>query len=141
MKWNGDKYKDLMRIEMENRLEGAITVVFNRMRRLLSVSGTGVRLEGGEVVKKVKGGSRGRGKTVYGAFPSRPGESPHKQTGELRRSIAKEVDRKNLVARAGTNKLYGKWLEFGTSKMAPRPWARRALMESFARIRKILNGR
>lgn len=80
--------------------------------------------------------SRGR---VYGAFPSRPGEPPRKQTGHLRRSIAYEVDRTNLVARIGTNLAYGRYLELGTRRMAPRPWLRRAQAETMNTIRRIFS--
>lgn len=61
--------------------------------------------------------------------PSPPGEVPAVQTGHLRRSIAQEVERRlwNVAARIGTNVRYGRYLEFGTPKMAPRPWLRPAI--------------
>jgi len=89
-----------------------------------------------KLIRKIKGGKGG--KTVYGAFPSKPGEPPHKQTGHLRRSITHEVDRVNLFARIGTNVEYGRYLELGTKRMAPRPWLRRALNEMTSKVKSIL---
>lgn len=90
-----------------------------------------------KTVRKVKGGPRG--KTRYGAFPSAPGEPPHKQTGRLRASVAYEVDEGTLTGRVGTNVDYGKYLELGTKRgIAPRPWLRRALAESYGKIQEIL---
>ena len=77
------------------------------------------------------------GSLVYGANPSKPGEPPHKQRGRLLGSVAWEVA--GLVGRAGTNLLYGRWLEIGTRNMAARPWLRRALAECRDQIRAILS--
>ena len=58
-----------------------------------------------------------------GRKPSAPGQPPAVQTGRLRNSIVHQpATAGNLFARAGTNVPYGKYLEFGTSKMAARPW-------------------
>lgn len=58
--------------------------------------------------------------------PSAPGQPPHKATGDLGRSV--QIDRSHvesdLKARVGTNKVYGRWLEYGTRIMAARPWMR-----------------
>lgn len=45
--------------------------------------------------------------------PSVEGEAPHLRTGELRRSIATQVDDENdnIVGRVGTNKEYATYLE------------------------------
>jgi len=80
-----------------------------------------------------------KSRRVYGAHPSAPGEPPRKQTGRLRASVAYEVDEAALTARVGTNLDYGLYLELGTMRgLAPRPWLRRALAESQARINVIL---
>ena len=70
---------------------------------------------------------------------SRPGETPTSQESILRNSVA-FVPSRNLVASAGTEKEYGRWLELGTSKMAARPWllrgvkkARRAMNRAFTK--------
>jgi hypothetical protein len=54
---------------------------------------------------------------------SAPGDPPAKELGDLGRSI--QVDRteiQSLKARVGTPFEYGFFLEYGTSRMAARPW-------------------
>jgi hypothetical protein len=62
----------------------------------------------------------------HGGVPSKPGKPPNSQTGQLSRNtgFARAV---NGVAAAGTAQDYGVHLEFGTVKMAPRPWLRPSL--------------
>lgn len=72
----------------------------------------------------------------YNTNPSKPGEPPRVQTGRLRASVAWEQD--GRVARIGTNVRYGRFLELGTSRMAPRPWLRRMLAEMTPTFRAIL---
>jgi HK97 gp10 family phage protein len=84
------------------------------------------------VTKRVR-----KGKLIYGANPSKPGEPPHKQKGRLHGSVAFTVD--GLIGRVGTNVLYGKFLELGTRRMAARPWLRRALKEKESEIKTILS--
>lgn len=60
--------------------------------------------------------------------PSAPGGQPYSQTGELKESIAAKVLPPLLgkpitaVVYVGNKGFYGRMLEFGTSKMAARPW-------------------
>lgn len=51
---------------------------------------------------------------------SAPGEYPASDTGRLMGSIMSDIQ--PMEARVGTNLEYGRFLEFGTSRMAPRPW-------------------
>lgn len=78
--------------------------------------------------------------SISGPSPSAPGEPPGVITGTFRRSIAWEIDegRKELIGRIGTNLIYALPLEFGTSKMAARPWARPALEKNKSKIAKTL---
>jgi phage gpG-like protein len=69
---------------------------------------------------------------------SNPGDYPFKQSGNLRRNVASEVDRKELKARWGTNVKYGKYLELGTKKMAARPWMRLTNRKLARRVASIL---
>ncbi len=64
---------------------------------------------------------------VTGGGPS--GMGPHVQTGRLRASITWQVDADaaGLYVDAGTNVPYGLYLEEGTDRMRPHPWARPAL--------------
>ena len=70
--------------------------------------------------KPGKGEKRGK----YRA--SAPGDPPTVQTGNLRRSVqvADLSTEKVIKARVGTNQDYGRFLEYGTKRIAPRPWAR-----------------
>lgn len=70
-----------------------------------------------------------------GHHPSFPGNAPAPDTGELMRSITHEVKQKSgevvgVVGSTLRNPDYPKFLEFGTSKMKPRPWLSKAIEES-----------
>jgi hypothetical protein len=87
-----------------------------------------------------------------GANPSAEGESPHKGTGRLQKSIVIGPIRKEghlLIAPVGSNDLLGKVrrLEFGFKgtdsagrniNQGPRPYLRPGLTESYPAIKKIL---
>lgn len=60
---------------------------------------------------------------------SAPGQYPASDTGLLMRSIRSEL--LPMQATVGTNLVYGQYLEFGTSRMAARPW----LLPSFERAK------
>ena len=74
------------------------------------------------------------------ASGSSAGRYPYKRSGNLRRNIQMEFDRASMTARVGTNVLYGRYLEFGTRRMAPRPWLSLALRDFGPQLRSILNG-
>lgn len=120
--WHGEQARAMVLARVTRLLSAAALIVSTRAKQLLSVAGTG----------HARDKATGKFKRSYGANPSAPGEPPAKQTGRLRASVAWEVA--GLVARVGTNVRYGRWLEFGTSRMAARPWLRRALAETRGRI-------
>jgi HK97 gp10 family phage protein len=67
------------------------------------------------------------GRRYGGHQASAPGETPAVDTGGLVNSISTELESSSATdawAQVGTDKEYGEWLEFGTSKMAPRPFMR-----------------
>jgi len=66
-------------------------------------------------------------------------EHPQVQTGRLRSSITHETD--ELSATIGTNVEYGKFLEFGTSKMPPYPWLFPAVEMQRDKIIETLKGK
>lgn len=70
---------------------------------------------------------------------SSPGEPPAQRLGELRQSIKKAIEGtgSHLVGMVGTDKDYGPMLEFGTSKMAARPWLRVSFEKAEARVKEI----
>ena len=73
---------------------------------------------------------------IFASSP--PGGYPGMRTGWLRMHVQQETDRVALVARVGTNVPYGRYLEFGTSKMLPRPWLSLGLREFGPQIIAIL---
>ncbi len=79
----------------------------------------------------------------HGHHPSLPGNPPAVDTGTLRRSITYQVDENNLVGYVGSvinDPPYGAYLEYGTSRMKPRPWLKPATEKSMETIKKIMAG-
>ncbi len=74
---------------------------------------------------------------------SSPGEPPAQVTGRLRQSIKTAVggEGKEVVGIVGTDLDYGKYVEFGTRKMAARPWLRASFEKAIPRIKQILGER
>lgn len=72
------------------------------------------------------------------AVPSAPGQPPHKRTGTLTRSLDHEFYReegtKRFIGRMGTNVVYGRHLELGTTRMVARPYLRPAMDMNRKRI-------
>lgn len=64
--------------------------------------------------------------SVLGPEPSKPGEPPHRQTGEGQESIEHGWDQ-DLAMPYLTSNEYMWDLEFGTTTIAPRPWMRRTI--------------
>ncbi len=71
---------------------------------------------------------------------SAPGEPPARQLGDLVKSVkvAIEVDKGHVIGAVGTDLDKGAMLEFGTSKMEPRPWLRPSFEKSAAKVKEIL---
>ena len=113
MKWTGDNFAELLQREMQKRL---------------ATVGEVVRGEATRSLRKTK-------------FPpaSKPGHVPAYRTGYLFRSVVYELLPGIFAVRIGTNTKYGRYLELGTSKMAPRPWLRPAIFGSQKRIKAILS--
>lgn len=103
LKWNGDAVKKQIQAEKVKNVERAAITFQNEVKRAISEPSPPA---------------------------SEPGQPPHKDTGRLRASISREVDRAEPSARVGTNLPYGKWLELGTRKMAARSF----LVSTFQRI-------
>ena len=96
-----------------------------------------------EVKKKLNRGqptSVLRSGSIIGLDPSKPGEPPKKITAQLQNSIrTKVIRRKNaIIGLIGTNLKKGKWLEFGTSQMKPRPYLRPTLSENRKKIGRVI---
>lgn len=81
-----------------------------------------------------------------GSRASAPGQFPMSDTGRLANSVEFNLPTAGrLTGEVGTNVIYGRYLEFGTSRMAARPW----LLPSFekakvgveARLKKAIEAR
>lgn len=88
-------------------------------------------LEGERIVKMSFGTSRGSGRVYHGKIirvTSAPGDPPDVQTGKLLNSIYVRTPKRGQRV-IGTDVDYAPHLEFGTSKMAARPFMRPMLEE------------
>lgn len=70
-----------------------------------------------------------------GHIPSKPGEPPNNDTGVLANNI-ETLETGPLHVTVSSNAPYAAALEFGTSKMAPRPYMGPALQKNKDRIAK-----
>jgi HK97 gp10 family phage protein len=72
-----------------------------------------------------------------GHKPSAPGAPPNRDTGLLDNSI-ETVQTGPLTVEVSSNAPYSKALEFGTSKMAERPFMRPALQKKRAAVQRLI---
>jgi len=74
--------------------------------------------------------------------PSAPGQPPAVDTGRLRASITHRIEgggyEERTIGYVGTNVEYAPYLEFGTSKMAARPWLTPALEKHREDIKRLI---
>jgi len=83
----------------------------------------------------------GSGKNMRGLDPSKPGEPPKKVTSQLQSSLTYKVDYQMggfVRGLVGSPLGTAPWLEFGTEKMAPRPFARPAVRGNAKQIRSLI---
>ena len=75
-----------------------------------------------------------------GEYPpaSQPGQPRHLRSGDLRLSLFKEVTMHPIVGVFGAATNYAKYLEFGTSKLAARPFLRPAYKKHQPTARQII---
>lgn len=127
MTWNGDQYLKELEEQLARNVERAALHLVNSIKINLN--------ESGDPYKASSGPS---GVHYKNENPSQPGEYPHKMLGDLQRSITYEMEEDKLSAKVGTNIDYGAWLEFGTSKMAARPYLRPTLIQEQDAIKNII---
>jgi HK97 gp10 family phage protein len=74
---------------------------------------------------------------------SAPGEPPHVDTARLRQSLQPSVVRTGNTIRGtvSTNVEYAEDLEYGTSKMAARPFMRTTIAEHAEPVKAIMRGK
>jgi HK97 gp10 family phage protein len=76
--------------------------------------------------------------SAFAEGPSEPGNPPRARTGKLRQSILqRSVGRFERIV--GTTLKYGNYLEFGTSRMAARPFLRPALLSMRWKIKGLFS--
>ncbi len=71
---------------------------------------------------------------------SAPGEPPAVQLGDLRKSVKGGIEKvgKDLVGFVGSDLPKAPWLEYGTTKMLPRPWLRPSFEKSLVKVKEVL---
>jgi len=84
-----------------------------------------------EAVRGIQRGPASGQARADGSRASAPGEFPMSDTGRL----ASNVDMilatpAKMQSKVGTNIIYGAYLEFGTSRMAARPWLERSFRKA-----------
>jgi len=100
-----------------------------------------------ETLETLSGSRSGRVYRVPGTKKtyqaSAPGEAPAQQLGDLRKSVTGGLKKegRNIIGYVGTGLDYGPMLEYGTSKMAPRPWLRISFEKSMAEVKRIFTRR
>jgi phage gpG-like protein len=67
---------------------------------------------------------------------SLPGEPPRVETNRLRKSISTVPSRSEKVVRVGTNVPHGRYMEFGTKDILPRPWVERSKIDAHPKMVK-----
>lgn len=77
-------------------------------------------------------------------YPSLPGNPPAPDSDDLRKSIHWESERNGdvVIARVGTtmpDEKYPIYLEYGTSKMQPRPWLKPAMENNTEFVKRELS--
>jgi len=130
-------------------MSGSVKIVKSNVKEVLA-SMAGARLAqavmaGGFVLEtavKVSMSAASHSGRIYGKHKaSAPGETPAVDTGVLVNSINTELvssSDSEAWAQVGTGVEYAEWLEFGTSKMAARPFMRPAYDNNEAKIKDII---
>ncbi len=131
-------------MDIEIKLESNISEVMAKMTDVARSRMTEAVNEVRNITLQTLTGIRhGRIYTIPGTHKtytaSAPGESPAQRLGELRQSVSQLVKGSgaNLMGQVGTDKAYGPMLEYGTIKMAPRPWLRPSFEKAEGAIRAI----
>lgn len=124
LKVNSEQIQKQLHAELEKRLKTCGEIVTADCTRILGISGHGK-------------GSKGKRNNSASA----PGQPPHADTANLKRSIRWEFSSSpgEMIVRIGSPVKYGLFLELGTRRMAARPWLRPSFLRMMPRIRAILN--
>ena len=128
IEWNEEEMRGALGAQMDKNLAAAGLLLVSEVRKVISTPS-----------RTVAAGSTKSGKSKKilgrrGSNPSKPGEPPHKDFGTLRNSITYEVQQGLRAVWVGSKLDYSLFLEFGTSKMAARPYLRPTLMRNADRV-------
>lgn len=134
-------------LEGSKELQAALRDMSDDVRNAVNdaVVGTAVELRG-DVIQSVQNGPAS-GRTYQKYKPRRvhtasaPGQPPMSDTGRLASSIYFTESfgaRRGLEAQVGSNVVYARYLEYGTSRMAARPFFRPAVEEMRAKFQSRL---
>lgn len=104
MIWNGDFIKERLRIECTQRIATAAAQLQDAAKQNIG---------------------------IQGPPRSTAGNFPHRDTGNLQENVVAihGETASQVFASVGTSVPYGPHLEFGTEKMAARPWLKRTTEE------------
>ena len=134
VEWNGESFKLAMRQAVAKGLTETAIAAENIARVRMPPAIVAVR-------------TQGKGGTVYATPSSTPGGYPGRRTGSLVNSLTTSVatpdnlraafgvfggqqgPRRFILDGSGADG-YPKFLEFGTRRMAARPWAKRTITEN-----------
>lgn len=124
--WNGDKFVAQLSSWVGRRSEAAATILADEIRDLI--------------------GHQGRP-----GYHSSPGDPPFRQSGELQRSVIvrkqaagrvrgflRAMSLSEQVYEVAVTAPHGPWLEYGTSKMEPRPFMARSVEAARSKIEAML---
>lgn len=109
-----------IRRQVEPRAKAVIKKLIGELRTVIEVS-----MEGSK-----------SGRSYGGHQASAPGDAPAIDTGELFTNMAESTEDGGLTGVLEINTEYAIHLEFGTSKMEPRPFARPAVAKMEPRVRE-----
>jgi len=128
--WHGKEYQAKIEKGMQRNMDRAAITLVSIVRNSFGDSG-------------VTGTISGATRSQRAANRSKPGAPPHVDTGHLKANVAwmKDVARP-LVRKVGTgvgnakSVGYAMWLEFGTKRMAARPFLRPALKKHKTKLKR-----
>jgi HK97 gp10 family phage protein len=120
-----------------NKLTGAAPILQKATREALAKSALEIHKN---AVKSIAKSSKGERQKRYNpertVRVSNEGDAPNNDTGRLIQSIKFEVEED--AAYVGSNLKYAAWLEFGTEKMAARPWLAPALQNASEKVAQFM---
>ncbi len=126
--------------EYHDNTKNALNIIGEDLKKKMTAAVNAVRTE---TLKTLSGQRSGRVYRVPGTgrtyTASAPGQPPAVATGNLKQHIDTKIviSENKIEGQVGTPVKYGPMLEYGTSKMLPRPWLRPSFEKSEDKIEEI----